>query len=334
MKIRALRNILPLVLLTRSSTTSAQPVSSTTLTTSPSFTSPSTTTSTNTSTPTTTPRPIYAIAHRVLTASALSAALSHGANAVEIDLSAKTYEWYADHDNSLDSARSTARALFTAIADARKSGSNISFVWLDIKSPDECVAGRGCSIEALRDLAREVLGQAGIAVLYGFYAQEGSRGFEVVSADLRAKEAVVLSGNVGEVEGWFDGLANGTSSTNTSVTVAAGDKVMDYGAVDLTSEAFGSCDGADGICSVLRAGSDAQAEGQIGAVMAWTTAEGQGWMVEKMLGQAGVDGIIYGLSSGEYADSNSTKAAYLDIESYVKNHGDSMRMATIQDVPW
>ncbi|KAI9044726.1 uncharacterized protein KD926_011696 [Aspergillus affinis] len=331
MKLHTVKNLLPLLLsLTLSNTAaSAQTTASTFMTSlSPSTTTFSSFTSSSTSTPTSSPRPIYAIAHRVLTTDSLNAALSHGANALEIDLTAHKYGWYADHDNTLCSARSTASNLFTAIASA-SSSSNISFVWLDIKNPDECDPSRACSIEALRDLARELLLENGIAVLYGFYAQESSRGFSVISAELKEREAVVLSGRVGDVKGWFEGL-----DTN----VDAKQRVMDYGAVDLTEEGFGSCDDDDdddeGVCSVLKQGSQAREGGQIGSVMSWTTDEGEGWMVKKMLGEAGVDGIIYGLSSGEYADEESVLAAYLDIEDYVQQHPGQMRMATGEDVPW
>ncbi|KAH8429842.1 uncharacterized protein LDX57_007513 [Aspergillus melleus] len=335
MKLQTIRHILLSLTLTLSSRTSAQTTASTFTT---SLSSSATTTS---STSTTTPRPIYAIAHRVLTPSSLTAALTHGANALEIDLTAHKYGWYADHDNTLCSARSTAEALFNAIASAHttdKSNPNpISFVWLDIKNPDECDPGRACSIEALRDLARDVLLDAGIAVLYGFYAQETSRGFQVLSGDLWEREAVVLSGDVRDVVGWFD--EGGSNSSD----VKPKQRVMDYGAVELTEEGFGTCDSTtsssdggddEGVCSVLKQGSQARDDGQIGSVMAWTTDEGEGWMVEKMLGEAGVDGIIYGLSSGEYADEESVLAAYLDIEDYVQKHPDEMRMATAEDVPW
>ncbi|PLB50763.1 hypothetical protein P170DRAFT_474318 [Aspergillus steynii IBT 23096] len=337
MKLRTLTNILPLVLLALSNTTSSQVTSTSTATTLTTSSTSSTSTTTFSSTSTSTPRPIYAIAHRILTTPSLHAALTHGANVLEIDLTAHTYEWYTDHDNTLCSARATARSLFTAIADARSAGANISFVWLDIKNPDDCVLGRGCSIQALRDLAREILGEVGIGVLYGFYEQEGSTGFEVIGRGLRGREAVVLSGEVGEVEGWFDHIDVDTdvdAGNRNGSGVAAAQRVMDYGAVDLTSESFGSCNGTDGgVCSVLKTGAQARDDGQIGAVMAWTTTRGQGDMVQKMLGEAGVDGIIYGLGGAEYADDETTRAAYEDIETYVRSNGD-LRMATAEDLPW
>ncbi|KAB8074635.1 hypothetical protein BDV29DRAFT_156403 [Aspergillus leporis] len=95
-------------------------------------------------------RPIYAIAHMVLRPEAVTAALSHGANAIEVDLIAWK-EWWADHDGGDDSAGSTARELFIFIAEQRKSGKDITYIWLDIKNPDECPKGKACSIQALRD---------------------------------------------------------------------------------------------------------------------------------------------------------------------------------------
>src|SRR4051794_13035771 len=46
------------------------------------------------------PQPFYLIAHRVLTTQGIYDALSHGANAIELDVSATKQEWYADHDDT------------------------------------------------------------------------------------------------------------------------------------------------------------------------------------------------------------------------------------------
>jgi hypothetical protein len=63
----------------------------------------------------------------VLRPEAVTAALSHGANAIEVDLIAWK-EWWADHDGGDDSAGSTARELFIFIAEQRKSGKDITYM--------------------------------------------------------------------------------------------------------------------------------------------------------------------------------------------------------------
>ncbi|KAF5861617.1 hypothetical protein ETB97_012783 [Aspergillus alliaceus] len=99
-------------------------------------------------------RPIYAIAHKVLTPDAVQMALSHGANAVRVDIS---------------------------------------------PCPDRCKERQACSIEALWDLAREILEPAGVRVLYGFGQPTMTRGYTVIRDSLNENEAVVISGRTHDV---------------------------------------------------------------------------------------------------------------------------------------
>ncbi|KAF7595949.1 hypothetical protein BBP40_004095 [Aspergillus hancockii] len=259
-------------------------------------------------------RPTYAIAHRVLRPAAVTAAISHGANALEVDLTAWYFGWWADHDGRLFSAGATARGIFEFIAE---NGYDISFVWLDIKNPDYCRKNRACSIEALRDLAREILEPAGIQVLYGFFETAGSRGYKVITDTLNANEAVVLSGDTHSVLAWYN---------TTSATIAAKQRIMDRGdswlnqGVDLYPE--------------LRYGSWERDRGKLGKVFSWTSAEGDSEIIRYLLGEAAIDGFIYGYPAHEYNDESGAKSALQDIIDFVECHPDTHRMASRYDLPW
>ncbi|KAE8421179.1 hypothetical protein BDV36DRAFT_248500 [Aspergillus pseudocaelatus] len=263
-------------------------------------------------------RPIYAIAHRVLRKEAVSAALSHGANALEVDLTAWYFDWWADHDGKLFSAGATARELFQFIAQQRWINNyNISFVWLDIKNPDFCQRHRRCSIEALRDLARETLEPAGIRVLYGFFQTAESRGFKVIRDGLNPNEAIVLSGETNTILHLYN-------STGSGIPVPQ--MVMDFGDSWLRK-------GVD-IYPELRYGSWKRDQGKLGKVFSWTSAQGDTEMVKYLLREAGIDGLIYGYQTDEYNDKSGPKSALKDIVDFVETHSDTHRMATEDDAPW
>ncbi|RJE18155.1 phospholipase d [Aspergillus sclerotialis] len=272
-----------------------------------------------------TKRPIYAIAHRVLTPEEVTYALSHGANALEVDLTAWFYRWWADHDGKLWSAGSSAEELFEHIAAQRRTGQNIAFVWLDIKNPDYCREGTGCSIEGLRDLVRETLEPVGVRALYGFFETEDSRGYGVIRDSMNENEAVCLSGTADRVMELY-------KSTGTSIP--AKQMIMDYGGGEL-EKGFGQCPGDSGdTCTELWKGSKNRDDGKLGKIFGWTSREDDTEFVDKMLGEASVDGIIYGFPNDEYKDDSGPRAAGQDIIEFVRSHSDTHRMATRNDPPW
>lgn len=265
-----------------------------------------------------TQKPIFAIAHRVLRKEAVTAASSHGANALEVDLTAWYFDWWADHDGKLFSAGATARELFQFIAQQRRANNlNISFIWLDIKNPDFCREGRPCSIEALRNLARDVLEPVGIRVLYGFFQTADSRGYKVIRDTLNTNEAIVLSGETDSILHLYN---------TTGIDVPARQRVMDFGNSWLSQ-------GVD-IYPQLRYGSWKRDQGTLGKVFSWTSAEGDTEMVQYLLREAGIDGFIYGYPMDEYKDASASKTALQDIVDFAEAHRHTHRMATGDDAPW
>lgn len=273
-------------------------------------------------------RPIYAIAHRVLSPSAVTAALSHGANAIEVDLTAQEKTgWWADHSGEANSTDSTAQELFTYIANERRRGQNVTFVWLDIKNPDLCDPKRNpeCSIEALRDLTRKTLQPAGVKALYGFYQTADSRGFKVMSESItnNGNEAVVLSGKASEVAAQYKNKG-----------IEAPRMLMDDGFPQMERN-FGNCqEPGNFTCAELRNASEMRDQGRLGKIMGWTSTRGDSKLVDMLLGTARVDGIIYGFQDKEYRNDPVVREAFGDIRSFVVRHSDSHRMAAADDVPW
>jgi len=250
-------------------------------------------------------------------------ALNNGANAIEIDMTAKRTGWYADHDNTIGSEGDSALHMFKMIADARKAGRTVTFVWLDLKNPDWCdpkdAKWRHCSIDALRDLAREWLEPAGVRVMYGFYEAKGNAYFSIRD-NLSALEAINLNGQEDEVARAFE---NGPADQAK--------KIMSYGYFNFGFE-FGDChEKRYKTCTELRMGVQS---GKFGKVFGWTSSAGQAGYVNKALDEAGIDGLIYGRMVKHYVDNENTRSAAADIVNWVKAHPDRRFMATNANPPW
>ena len=106
------------------------------------------------------------IGHRVLVKQGVYDAL-HGANARLMSKLRKA-GWQIT-TTQLAVAVNSARDMLEAIANARKQGKPIKFVWLDPQNPDRYNTIdpklRYGSILGLRDLAREILEPVGVRVL-------------------------------------------------------------------------------------------------------------------------------------------------------------------------
>ncbi|MBW1598401.1 phospholipase [Streptomyces sp. JJ38] len=286
---------------------------------------------------TTEQRPTWAIAHRVLTTGGVTAALAHGANALEIDATAWRDGWWADHDGTLTSYGDSMTDMFDQVTEEHGAGRHVSFVWLDIKNPDWCDSDdpewRHCSVAALRDLAREKLESAGIRVLYGFYGKEGGAGWKEALGDLNPREAVSFSGDYPEVR---DGFAE------HGPNVPADQRVMDSGLFAMALK-------FDDIREALESGGRARDAGELARTVGWTVGEGDGERAAVLLdtadGKAAVDGLIYGRRLSCYPDGDSglrgcgtddsgVRESLSYITDFVDAHPDTRRMATPQDIPF
>ena len=263
------------------------------------------------------PVPFYAIAHRVLEIESVDAALKHGANALEIDLTAWKEGWWADHDGTEESYGKNARDLFKYIAKKRKDGEIITMVWLDIKNPDEFPEGVA-SIHGLMKLAREHLTPIGISVLWGFMPETSNgNAFKLIRDSLEFNEAINLNGNPKDTVKSLEGVNSWT-------------RVASYGDTELPHE-FGDChEDKYFTCTELRQAKNSEEWGQ---VFGWTLADKQTEYVGKLLGQANIDGLIYGFKRKYYTDDPETHAAARDISSWVENHP-QRHMAKNENPPW
>ncbi|MFJ2769084.1 phospholipase [Streptomyces sp. NPDC087300] len=282
-------------------------------------------------------RPVWAIAHRVLTVDGVDKALGHGANALEIDATAWKKGWWADHDGLPTSAGNTMAEMFDRIAQQRRAGKNIGFVWLDIKNPDHCDSGaaksRHCSVAALRDLARSKLESAGVRVLYGFYGTAGGTGWKDVADGLTDREGVDISGDTDEVTRQYGEFGD---------SVRNNQRVMDKGLFNLNLPTV-----LGKVREQVRLGAEARDRGALARVFGWTTGAGDGRATRTLLDGAGgdADGLIYGHRASCYPDGvsgirgcgkdeSSAKRAIGHIHDFVAAHGDTRRMATNEDVPF
>ncbi|MEU7185988.1 phospholipase [Streptomyces sp. NPDC045470] len=282
---------------------------------------------------------IYAIAHRVNTVDGVDAAINHGANAIEIDVCAwwNPNEWRAWHDCSSagDNRRGPSfDSMLDRIISNANAGRRLSLVWLDIKDPNYCgeAENRTCSVAGLRDKAQR-LTAAGIQVLYGFFEYHGGntpdvggRGWKSLEGKLGKLEGITTTGSRDKVRNAFNQSGSGFPT---------GRRVMDYGDTNITN-GFGNCTEATwNTCAELKKGAADRAAGQLAATLSWTATYNDPWYVDKLLGDARVDGIIAGYAAftGEREYDNSWQCANAInlIRDWVNRHSGSHRMANSGD---
>ncbi|KAJ0106926.1 hypothetical protein J7T55_011021 [Diaporthe amygdali] len=265
-------------------------------------------------------KPFYAIAHRVLTVQGVKNAFSHGANAVEIDFQPWSKSgWWADHDGTDTSAGGTAREVLQAVADQRRVGKPVTFVWFDIKNADWCNADDPqwvhCSVTALRDLAREILQPVGVRALYGFYGTTYKYNtYSRIANNLNSNEAVNLDGNLPWAQQSFDSSGPGDNSR----------RVYSWGSPTIK----------DGFADRVANLKEAASSGNFAKVFSWTTSSGDSAYVKQLVDSIKVDGIIYGYSGANYDNGATVQTALKDVTNAVNAASGQYYLATTGDTPW
>jgi sphingomyelin phosphodiesterase D len=283
------------------------------------------------------PKPFYIISHRTLTVRGVDAAVEDGANAIEIDARSYSGGWRAAHDAILGSASAgdDMRTMFDAIAAVQKTRKSIAFVWLDIKTPDECTpdAQRHCSIRGLQDLARDILEPAGVRVLYGISAQGPS--IRILAESLNGNEALGLDCEAGDVSSLFGQVQ----------PIDQSKMVYSCGLFDM-SLALAT--------SRYRNLLGAIASGKYGKTFGWTVSAKDDRTIQE-LGSAGVDGLIYaGTPANAYASDSiigkvlgllwtlgrssdqraNEKSAQRKVADWVRQNPEKSYLAKADDYPW
>ncbi|PFH61232.1 hypothetical protein XA68_17930 [Ophiocordyceps unilateralis] len=294
------------------------------------------------------PKPFWAIAHRVLCAEEVRAAVSDGANAIEVDLAVTNRKWYADHH---DFGRSTFKGheawkVFQEVSKLfQKDNRNISFVWFDLKTPDKCEPmDEQCGIKVLHDLYRQYLRPHTVHVLWGFYEKEiGSPAMNWIRDNMDRGAALNIDGNFQTVKNTFDSFGLNVTK-RIPVTPDYFDirglgreqqRVYSNGLFKpgaLFGSFFKSCStDSDGICGQLI---KAIQSNYFGKVFSWTVSISNEEEAQKTM-DIGVDGLIYGQSTSSYGEANRNPKKALDhIMNWIKKHPDKMYRARPEDKPW
>ncbi|OAQ65073.1 phospholipase D [Pochonia chlamydosporia 170] len=196
---------------------------------------------------------------------------------------------------------------------------------LYLKNPDyNPDPNANTSIEGLRKLARDILQPAGVKVLYGFYgSQVTERSYRVIRDGLNENESIGVDGAPYAVGGEF--TLNGPQDIKKRVMSTGLYNPMFY---------FGDCNDActsTSICPRLRCAAESKV---MGKVFGWTISRNRAEQATKMMGEAHVDGRIYGFVATHYYDHADTRAALGIITDWLAKNKDKRYLATVNDQPW
>lgn len=293
-------------------------------------------------------KPIFSIAHKILTVAQLEDALYDGANAIEVDLTAwregdkgkgdkgaEASMWWMDHNGDGIEFGDPADVLLEAIGEKAGGQDGISFVMFDIKTPNHCEPDEeGCGMETLVKMARDFVTSKGIRVVYGITTPDDASGtgFEYITQNLDDDTAVRITGKTEDVLDAYEDYGQDIPESK---------RIIDYGNAYLNAKdgppEFGDCesDEGDDLCPLLVRAVKARDDGLLGKVFAWTvgSSDGDGDKVNSLLDK-GIDGLVYGYGMAEYEDSEGTLTALGHINGWVGDHTDTAVHATQDDSPW
>lgn len=84
-------------------------------------------------------------------------------------------------------------------------------------------------------------------------------------------------------------------------------------------------------CTELRQAVESKKFGQ---VYGWALIKDQEQYNDLLLGDADVDGIIYGFGGAVFSDHENTRTAFQDMENWVNEHPEQRYFATAKNYPW
>lgn len=288
-------------------------------------------------------RPIWTVAHKILTVDQLDAALDDQANAIEVDLRVwrkgddgeDADKWWMSHDKDINKRGDQADVLLKAIGE--KGGDQLSFVVLDIKTPDECeVDQEGCGIGTVVNMARDFVLSHGIGVVYGFISPKDADkdGFRYITENLGEDDvAVRITGAANPVLEAFDQFGGNIPTSR---------RIMDYGNPNLHGDKggpkFGKCESADDsedVCPNLVHAVEEEDNGNLASVMLWTvgSSDDDGDKTRQAL-DARINGVVYGFADATYDGSERNEKARNHIVNWVDDHSDIARIAAQDERPW
>ncbi|MFD8479444.1 RICIN domain-containing protein [Kitasatospora sp. NPDC059673] len=280
-------------------------------------------------------RPIYAIAHNLNSVDRVGPALDAGYNAIEVDAANHAYggcfvdnwEWVAcDVGNpaseNVDSGnldRKRVSAIFDEMAAQRRAGRNLTLAWVDIKNPENRDLG------TLKALARDKLVANGIQVIYEVTWDNDKRTlWDDLKRDLTPSEGVMVTGTYQDASIAFSYNGGGVTFQH---------RLVDDGSA-IFATAVGTCDneGSDKVAGLKQSTATRDA-GYLTGVFSWTigSSSGAAACAARLLGEAGVDGLIAGYKFNDYQRSGDTDQAVKNITDWINAHTDRARLATTQD---
>ncbi|WP_219106998.1 hypothetical protein [Austwickia sp. TVS 96-490-7B] len=276
--------------------------------------------------PTKGPRPVFAIAHRVTSVEAVDEALNQGANAIHIDAKGISGGMTAVEGNDVRTGGRFVEIILKKIANARKQGKTINFVWLEFHEPHRCTkTPETCSGKTLRELARNTVEKENIRVVFGFGKGVGGADWKQITEGLNDKEAVSIYGPTDQVIDNFE---------KHGKHIKPGQRILNFGHSSMKDRAGDCTTPNQQSCYQLKQAAAKRNENKIGNVFGWTTPINHEKKLNDLFTKADVDGVLAVMPSARRTEVPVNKPALSEINKWVKAHPQTHRMAGQEDRPW